>query len=122
MFRCDRIHSAVYDTSQSPPLDLRHVHLENRESFNQVEQDDVSLYVELTKEGAQRCEAELWQAPKLHIRKDATGWLEGNVPRSDIPFLAKFIIGLGNEAMVTKPPELVNDMKRLLSEIMDKYV
>jgi predicted DNA-binding transcriptional regulator YafY len=122
LFRCDRIHSAVYEPTVSRPIDLRHVHLGNRESFNKVEQEYVSLYVELSKEGVQRCEAELWSAPKLHIRKEGTGWLDGNVPKGDIPFFAKFFIGLGIEATVSNPPELVDGMKRLLSEIMAKYV
>jgi predicted DNA-binding transcriptional regulator YafY len=122
VFRCDRIHSAVYDSSETKPMDLRHVHLENRELFSQVEQEYVSLYAELSKEGVQRCEAELWQEPKLHIRKDGTGWLEGNVSKSDIPFFAKFLIGMVTEATVRNPPELVDCMKRILSEIMDKYV
>lgn len=58
---------------------------------------------------------------KLHIRKDATGWLEGNVTKSDIPFFAKFFIGLGNEETVKSPPDLVDCMKRILTEMMAKY-
>lgn len=121
LFRCDRIHSAVFDNSVKP-LDLRHVHLGNWQSFIQKERAYVSFHVELSKEGVQRCEAELWPAPKLHIRKDGTGWLDDNVPKSDIPFFAKFFIGLGYEATVKKPPVLVDCMKRMLSEIMAKYV
>lgn len=122
LFRCDRIHSAANDTPLSKPMDLRHVNLGNRESFIHVDLEAVSLYIELSKEGIQRCEAELWSTPKLHIRKDGTGWLEGNIQKSDIPFFAKFVIGLGNESTVKNPPELVKYMKQLLSEIMAKYV
>ncbi|MBP1995443.1 helix-turn-helix transcriptional regulator [Paenibacillus eucommiae] len=136
LFRCDRIHTAAYAASEtsSKPLDLRHIHLGNREFFvhtghkqdhkllmQEMEQDNVTLYVELSKEGVQRCEAEMWAVPKLNTRQDGSGWLEGSFPRSDIPFFAKFMIGLGIEATVKNPPELVDCMKDLLSEIMAKY-
>ena len=78
--------------------------------------------MELSKEGVRRCEAEFWSAPKLHIREDGTGWLDDHVPKSEIPFLATFFLGLGNEATVKKPLELVDYMKQMLSEIMAKYV
>lgn len=121
LFRCDRMHSAVYDDSDTEPLDLRQVHLGNRRSVIPEGQDHVSLHAELSKEGVQRCEAELWLAPNLHIRKDGTGRLQVNVPKSDIPFFAKFFIGLGNDAAVKQPPELIDEIKRALSELVAKY-
>lgn len=122
IFRCDRIHSAGHDTSGLEPLDMRHIHLGNKESFMESEYTQVSLYVELDKEGVQHCEAELWLAPKLHVRENGTGWLAGNLARSDLPFFARFFIGLGREATVKEPAELVDEMKRMLTEIMEKYV
>ncbi|WP_169088426.1 helix-turn-helix transcriptional regulator [Paenibacillus sp. PL91] len=122
LFRCDRIHSAVYDASGLQPLDLRHVHLGNQDEFYQKEQEYIPLYVELSKEGVQRCESELWPSPKLYTHMDGTGRLEGHVRKIDLPFFAKFFVGLGNEATVKEPVELVDRMKRLLSEIMAKYV
>ncbi|MGO4275498.1 helix-turn-helix transcriptional regulator, partial [Paenibacillus sp. TAF58] len=79
VFRCDRMHSAVYAPNLfSKPMDLRHVHLGNREAHSKVEEEEVILHVELSKEGVQKCEAELWAGSKLHICNDGTGWLEGN--------------------------------------------
>lgn len=121
VFRCDRIHSATEDTSGTKPRDLRHIHLGNRKSLIQAEQESARLDVELSKAGVHQCEAELWAATMLHIRKDGTGRLEGNVPKSDLLFYAKFFIGLGNEATVANPPELVGLIKQLLTELMAKY-
>ncbi|NOU74110.1 WYL domain-containing protein [Paenibacillus sp. LMG 31458] len=120
VFRCDRMNSAV-TSSASKPMDLRHVHLGNRESLIKAEEEEVILYVELSKEGVQKCESELWTVTKLHIRNDGTGWLDGNIAKSDFPFFAKFILGLGNEATVKNPPELVDAMKEMIAEIMAKY-
>ncbi|BBI33392.1 helix-turn-helix transcriptional regulator [Cohnella abietis] len=119
VFRCDRIHSVVH--SALKPMDLRHIHLENRGSDSPTGQEDVTLYAELTKEGVQLCEAEPWPVPKLHIRQDGTGWLEGSISKRDILFFAKFFIGLGNEATVTHPPELLECIKINLTELMAKY-
>ncbi|OXM87545.1 helix-turn-helix transcriptional regulator [Paenibacillus rigui] len=123
VFRCDRIHSAVYDNSGTEPLDLREVHLENRELFQQEEQGGarLRLQAELTQAGVQQCEAELWLASKLHIRDNGSGWLEGEVPRYDLPFLAQFFIGLGKGATVKHPQELIDEMKRRLTELLSRY-
>ncbi|QYR20211.1 YafY family transcriptional regulator [Paenibacillus sp. sptzw28] len=120
VFRCDRIHSAEYD-ADTEPIDLRHVHLGNKESVFQKEKESVQLYVELSRSGVQMYEAVLWLSSHLHIREDGTGWLEGPIPQSDLAFYARFFIGLGNEATVKHPPELVGYMKRLFAEIMSKY-
>jgi len=120
MFRCDRIHAAAF--SETEPADLRHVHLHNRNRDHRAERGEhVSLYAELTKEGVQSCEAEIWSAGMLHIRQDSTGWLEGDVPRDDVPFFAKFFIGLGDEATVRNPPELLQEMRSVLRGLLDKY-
>ncbi|OMD40015.1 transcriptional regulator [Paenibacillus borealis] len=125
VFRCDRIHSADYDHSGLAPLDLRHIHLGNKEIYSAMEQvpeeERVKLHVELGKAGVQSCEAELWSASLLHRREDGTGWLEGKVPGSDLRFFARFVMGLGNGATVHEPPELVEELKGMLAEMLKKY-
>ncbi|ANY67759.1 DNA-binding protein [Paenibacillus sp. BIHB 4019] len=119
LFRCDRMVAVVASTVE--PRDFRHVHLENRQAKGVIEQDAVALYAELTKEGVQMCEAEPWPVPKLHIRSDGTGWLEGSIPRCDLLFFAKFFISLGHVVTIKNSPELLDCIKRTLSELMAKY-
>jgi len=121
IFRCDRIHSAAYDAEGTEPMDLRHVHLGNRESFFRTEKATTGLYADLSQKGVQMCEAVLWLGSHLHVREDGTGWLEGPIPQNDLAFYARFFIGLGNEATVKQPAELISYMKRLFAEIMSKY-
>lgn len=121
LFRCDRIHSADYAGGKVKPLDLQHVNLSNWESHVRLKQDRVTLRAELSREGVRRCEAELWLARKLCPREDGTGWLEGDVPKSELPYLAQFFIGLGKEALVESPGELVAYMKKTLVEMMRQY-
>lgn len=121
VFRCDRIHTAVEDVSDTKPLDLRHIHLDTKEAFTREHTPEVRLQVELTPEGVQQCEAELWSASRLHVREDGTGWIKGEVPERELPFFAKFFIGLGKEADVRQPPELLDRMRQLLTEMMERY-
>lgn len=120
LFRCDRILAAALDNSVEP-RDHQHIHLDNWESYSTRPRVYVRYYVELTKAGMQRCEAELCPMPTLYWREDGSGWLDTDMPESEIPYFAKFFIGLGNEATVVEPPELIDQMKQLLREILDKY-
>lgn len=119
VFRCDRIDSAV--PSDTPPLDLQQIDLGSKEELVHPEDDSLYLYAELSKEGVEACEADPHPVPLLHVRDDNTGWLEGNVPRSDLPFLASYFVGLGKEAAVLQPKELRASIRQLLSELMGRY-
>ncbi|MFD0870956.1 helix-turn-helix transcriptional regulator [Paenibacillus residui] len=119
LFRCDRMDSAV--PSDTPPLDLQQIHLGSREELIRLDGDSVYLYAELSKEGVEACEANPCPVPLLQVRNDGTGWLEGNVAKSDIPYYASYFIGLGKEATVRQPKELLATIRKMLSEMMARY-
>ncbi|MGG1878343.1 YafY family protein [Paenibacillus cisolokensis] len=121
LFRCDRMHSAAYDNSGMKPLDHRHIHLGNWRSFGSEKLMYVRMSAALTREGVQRCEAELWPVPRIDVQPDGSGLLMQEVPASELPYFAKFFLGLGNEAVVTEPKELVDLIKKLLKELIRKY-
>lgn len=123
LFRCDRIGSAVIEESDSAPkpLDLRHVHLGNWESFIGRKPIYMDCTIELTALGIEACEGSLLPRFRLELREDGTSLLRGQIPPGEIPFLADFFIGLGREATVTRPPELIEAIKRKLTELLDKY-
>lgn len=122
LFRCDRFRSIDELAATEQPIDLRHVDLTNRGSHNRVSQEYISIQVELTKEGAERCMAELWPSPKLHLRSDGTGLLEGPVPKNDLDFFAAFFIGLGVAAKVLQPLELIERIRTKLSDMTAHYI
>ncbi|MFC5648558.1 helix-turn-helix transcriptional regulator [Paenibacillus solisilvae] len=119
VFRCDRIRTAEYDTSGTKPLDLGEVGLSRREAAQPRE--PVRLRAELSRAGVQRCEAELWLAPLMHVREDGSGEIDKDVSRGDIPFYTEFFIGLGNEAVLEEPAELKDAIRRRLSELLARY-
>ncbi|WP_010275626.1 helix-turn-helix transcriptional regulator [Paenibacillus senegalensis] len=131
LFRCDRVRSIA--PSEQAAIDLSHVHTGNWESFAKQDGTMLDLHVELTPLGVQRCEAELWPAPKMHIsiqsngypkinvRADGSGWLDNQIPESSIPFFGRFFIGLGADAMVKKPVALVEFMRKALYDLAAQY-
>ncbi len=122
VFRCDRIHAAAFAGAEQEPLDLRNVHLANRESQRVIaEQEEIPVYAELTRAGLQMCEAEAWASSLLHTRPDGTGWLAGSIAVSDLDFFAKYFIGLGLEVTVMRSPELLASMRTYLAELTSKY-
>lgn len=121
LFRCDRIVSAQAGSGEFHPLDLRKVHLGNWESSFPEQGDDVSCRVKLSEEGVRVCEAELGRRGLLQVLPDGSGRIDGSIPRSEMPYFARLFIGLGRDAEVLEPPELIRCMKEKLQELLDKY-
>ncbi|WP_151735565.1 helix-turn-helix transcriptional regulator ['Paenibacillus yunnanensis' Narsing Rao et al. 2020] len=125
VFRCDRMMSAEYRADAPLPLDLSGIHLETLRDEGRLsggpEQAELHLKVMLTAEGAQRCEGEPWAARLLVRVPDGAGRLEGGIARRDLHFFAQYIIGLCHEAVVQEPPELVEEIRRILAGLMSKY-
>ncbi len=117
VFRCDRIRVAA--PSDRVPLDLGEVRLSRREAAEPRE--PVHLRAELSRAGVQRCESELWLAPMLTVREDGSGTIDRDVSRGDISFYADFFIGLGSEAELKEPAELIAAIRAKLGELLDKY-
>ena len=81
----------------------------------------VDCTIELTPLGIEACEGEMLRHFRLELREDGTGLLRGQIPPGEIPFMAAFFIGLGREATVIRPPELIAAIKRKLTELLDQY-
>ncbi|MDF2713535.1 MAG: YafY family transcriptional regulator [Paenibacillus sp.] len=119
VFRCDRIREAAYETSGTEPLDLSDITLAKREA--EKPREPVRLRAVLSRSGVQRCEAEHWLAPMLHVREDGSGAIDADVSRSDMVFYTDFFIGLGEEVVLEEPAELKNAIRERLSELLARY-
>lgn len=119
VFRCDKIREAAFDESGTEPLDLKDISLSRRE--NTKPNDPVRLRAALTRSGVQRCEAELWLAPRLQVLEDGSGVIDADVSRSDLSFYTSFFIGLGDEIRLEGPAELKESIRRRLSELLARY-
>lgn len=120
LFRCDRIKSAAV-SEDIAPLDHRHIHLGNWRAQGADQIAYMKIVAELTREGVQRAEAELWPSPRFELREDGSGRIIHEVPANDVEYFAHYFLGLGMEATVLKPQPLIDRMKALLSEITARY-
>jgi len=119
LFRCDRIRLADHPPT-AEPRDLTHVHLGNwRES--EADYAELLYVVELTREGVQRCETELYPIPAIQLREDGSGRLSQLMPASELSYFAAFFVGLGLEAQVLEPPALLEAMRELLLQMTRRY-
>ncbi|ANE46439.1 DNA-binding protein [Paenibacillus swuensis] len=121
LFRCDRVRSV--ELSELKAVDLTQVHTGNWESYMEEEGPVMELYVELTATGVQRCESVLWPAHKMqiHVREDGTGWMDDPIHASSLPFFGQYFIGLGMDAKVNAPDELIHVMREMLDKLMAQY-
>ncbi|WP_426448348.1 helix-turn-helix transcriptional regulator [Paenibacillus sp. S-38] len=117
LFRCDRIRDAADDPTE--PLKLSDIRMPRHEAASPA--DAVRLRAELTHIGTQRCEAELWLSPMLHVREDGSGAIDADINRDDIPFYTGFFISLGDEVKLSEPAELKESIRRRLTELLNKY-
>jgi predicted DNA-binding transcriptional regulator YafY len=127
LFRCDRIKTAelLEPKAGQPEMDglpeAEQVHLGNWDKMHDKDTELVRIHVELTREGCRRFETEMWPQPQIHKREDGTGWIESRIPKSDIGYNAHYYIGLGMEARVLQPPELVEAIRQMLDTLQDQY-
>lgn len=120
LFRCDRI-TVLEEAASAEAMDLRHVHLGNWMRFEREPRNQVRYLVELSRQGVQRCEGELWPAPRLDVREDGSGVLDQYMPVEETAYFARFFLGLGQDAQVLEPPELLEQMRELLRQLSAQY-
>jgi predicted DNA-binding transcriptional regulator YafY len=121
LFRCDRIKGVREADVSAKPVDLASIHLDNWESLDVADREWVRLVAELGSEAIPKCEDELGGRMEIHVRADSSGWLDANIPRSELSYFARFFIGLGTDAAVSSPPELVDLIRRMLQELLGRY-
>lgn len=121
LFRCDRIASVNDQAPNRQALDLSQIHLGNWEGAFPETEKYIPCRVTLTEEGVRVCQAELGRRTLIQIREDGSGAVDGTIPVSELPYFATLFIGLGNDAEVLEPPELIELMKKKLQALLEKY-
>ncbi|ANS74755.1 DNA-binding protein [Paenibacillus yonginensis] len=122
LFRCDRILTAeIVHAPESEAPQTGQVDLKNWNSVHHAHSEFVDVSVELSREGCRRCESELWPLLKILKREDGSGRIDGRILRSDLPFFASYFTGLGLDAKVNEPAELVLAIRRQLAALQEAY-
>jgi predicted DNA-binding transcriptional regulator YafY len=120
VFRCDRIKSAMPDAN-TEPVDLSNINLKNRYLNLTDNKENLELYVELTSKGVEKFQFVSWPNIKLYKQEDGKGYIKGNITKKDVNFFADYFIAYGKEAVIIKPPELIENIKERLNSILKMY-
>lgn len=120
VFRCDRIKSVETD-GNTDPIDLSNINLKNRFSIIDGNKETFELYVELTNKGVEKYQSVKWPNITLSKREDGSGFLKGNILKSDMDFFPDYFITYGKNAIIKKPFELINCIKEKLNIILNQY-
>ncbi len=119
LFRCDKIVSISHEVNNEP-LDLPLIPL-GKKLKSMREEKLIKFYVELSREGVQRCETVIDPRFKVQTREDGTGWIEDSITQNEIPFLAQIFIAIGKDASVKEPTVLIQSIREKLSEVLEWY-
>ncbi|EHQ61423.1 hypothetical protein PDENDC454_15242 [Paenibacillus dendritiformis C454] len=84
-------------------------------------QHTVSLRVELTRLGVRKCEADPWLDKAITRHEDGTGTIETRIGEGEIGYYAERIFGLGTDAFVKEPPELIDIIVDKLEQLRSRY-
>lgn len=120
LFRCDRI-TLTGEVPAAEPLNLQQVHLDNWSSWQPKPRPTVYIRASLTRQGVLRCRTELWPPLDIQVLDDGEGWLEQQVPEEELPFYAGFFVGMGTDAQVLEPPELLVQIRSRLLDLWSRY-
>ena len=120
VFRCDRIKSVEWD-EKTDPVDLSDIHLKNRFSILDQNQEMMEIYVELTKSGVEKFQSVHWPGVFLRRREDGSGFIEGLIAKDDIHFWANYFLTYGENALIKEPVELIECIKERWNKVLNQY-
>jgi predicted DNA-binding transcriptional regulator YafY len=121
LFRADRMLEAEpteVSPGEEPDSD---VHLGNWRDLAAEELEWTFLEVNLTREGVRRALAEEWMADGLRVREDGGGSFAGRIPKPDLSYFAALFVGMGPDADVVRPVELLDEMRGRIRRLQRQY-
>ncbi|WP_433944757.1 helix-turn-helix transcriptional regulator [Paenibacillus sp. SN-8-1] len=125
LFRVDRIEAAVLADVEalSSTVDVSEVDLTNWGHHFYSQRERVGVQVKLTAKGVELFRNKSWIFPwgEVHHSNDGTGTLEMGITPSEIPFFAEYFFSFGAEAIVLKPGELREAVRKKLACALEEY-
>ncbi|WP_374016499.1 YafY family protein [Paenibacillus thiaminolyticus] len=123
LFRADYIRSLVPRESLEPEMRRQMKKLITLEQWflPPVRQHTVPLRVELTRLGVRKCEADPWVDKGITRHPDGSGTIDTSIGEGEIEYYAERIFGLGTDALVKEPPELVDFIRDKLEQLRSRY-
>ncbi len=81
----------------------------------------MNLRVSLTREGVLKCDFNPWVRENIKMSKDGSGTINTYLNKEEIPYMSEFFFGLGANAKVQEPVEMVDLIKRHAINLLNMY-
>ncbi|MBT2214973.1 WYL domain-containing protein [Virgibacillus dakarensis] len=121
LFRADRIKNAVRTKAET----LQNLPYKSVIDWLRLSEkgcpDPVPFVIELTREGVRRALSEIDLEHIVKIRKNGTGWIDTEIPKSELTYFVDLIWNFGIEASIKEPPEAVSYIKQKLETLTKHY-
>ncbi|PTM58267.1 helix-turn-helix transcriptional regulator [Desmospora activa] len=121
LFRADRIQFAKRVSSEKKrDLPYRSI----RDWIKWSERDVINpvlFKVDLTLEGVRRAKSDLDLRRMIRIRDDGTGWINTQIPKTEITYFADLLWGFGTDATIKEPSEAILHIRRKISAMARLY-
>ena len=121
LFRADRMLEAEPVDESPDDAPDPDVHLGNWRRFAAEEIEWTFLEVRLTREGVRALMAEEHIADGVQVREDGGGSFAGRIPKPDLPYFAALFVGMGSDAAVVRPPELIEEIREIIRRLQVQY-
>ncbi|PEV50798.1 transcriptional regulator [Bacillus thuringiensis] len=122
LFRVDRIVSFEIKHEYHQKKDFTNLSLDRW--FNTIDSKPselVKLRVSLTREGVLKCDFNPWVRENIQMSKDGSGTINTYLNKEEIPYMSEFFFGLGANAKVQEPVEMVDLIKRHAINLLNMY-
>ncbi|MEX2104575.1 MAG: YafY family protein [Bacilli bacterium] len=120
LFRADRILSAHLSNEPRSEIDISDFSI--MDWLN--DEEDVGstvLSVTLTRDGVRRCKTDLWLGNYITIHDDGTGKIATTIPEHKIEYCGEILWGLGTNAIIEQPQELIDYIKNKITTMSTLY-
>lgn len=120
LFRADRIKSAVKTDAKVQNLPYQSV-MDWIELSEEEVADSIVFSVEFSREGVRRAKSENDLERLVKEREDGTGWIEAEIPESELNYFVDLIWNFGSEALILEPSEAITYIKHKLKKLSERY-
>lgn len=120
LFRADRIRSAIIHESLTYREELEQFNQWN-ESASPPDGKQINFAVSLTARGVRALQSDTWFASFLDKQKDGSGRAVIPIDENQVHYYADLFWRLGEDAVITSPPQAVSYIQAKLKAVAAKY-
>jgi predicted DNA-binding transcriptional regulator YafY len=129
LFRVDRVLEAQWSEEEGRTYDISKLSIQewlnpsaqHNKGSELANPERLRLKIQLTSNGVRRCQWEGWEHEELQLHEDGSGTLFLHIQRADLEFYTSYVFGLGADAVVREPVEMVDRIKAELSRLTAAY-